>query len=98
MPDKTPNVRLVDGEPAGDARHIDPKLIGGIEIVLEARLGSASMTVAQLMELKAGDSVPLDAALNQDVELRLNGVTVARGELVAVGETFGVRIVEIAAR
>lgn len=95
MVDKTSNVRLVeDTGPA--ARPIDESLIAGVEVVLEARLGAAVMTVAKLMELKAGDCVALDAALNQDVELRLNGVTVANGELVAVGDSFGVRIVEIA--
>ena len=94
MSEKSPNVRLVD-EDAAHSR-IDQGLIAGVEVTLEARLGSAVMTVAKLMELKAGDCLPLDAALNRDVELRLNGVTVARGELVAVGDSFGVRIVEIA--
>jgi flagellar motor switch protein FliN/FliY len=95
MPDKTSNVRLVD-EGSGKVRErIDQAVIAGVEVVLEAHLGSASMSVAELMELKAGDSVPLNAALNQDVELRLNGTAIARGELVTVGETFGVRIVEI---
>jgi flagellar motor switch protein FliN/FliY len=51
--------------------------------------------VAELMNLKAGDCVPLDAVVNQDVELRLNGSTIARGELVTVGDNFGVRILEI---
>lgn len=94
MSEKSPNVRLID-EDAAPSR-IDQGLIAGVEVTLEARLGSAVMTVAKLMELKAGDCLVLDAALNCDVELRLNGVTVARGELVAVGDSFGVRIVEIA--
>ena len=96
MADKS-NVRLV-GDPAAHSRQIDEGLIAGVEVVLEARLGTAAMSVAELMALKAGDSVALDAELNRDVELRLNGVTVARGELVAVGDRFGVRIVEIAQR
>jgi flagellar motor switch protein FliN/FliY len=95
MSDKSSTVRLVD-EPEGALTRIDQGLIAGVEVTLEARLGSAAMTIARLMELKAGDCVPLDAALNSDVELRLNDVTVARGELVAVGDSFGVRIVEIA--
>jgi flagellar motor switch protein FliN/FliY len=95
MSDKTSNVRLVD-ESSSASASIDQDLIAGVEVTLEARLGSAVMSVAKLMELKAGDCIPLDAELNRDVELRLNGVTVARGELVAVGDSFGVRIVEIA--
>jgi flagellar motor switch protein FliN len=92
MADKS-NVRLMKED---DPRRIDEGLIAGVEVTLEARLGSAVMTVARLLELKAGDCVSLDAALNRDVELMLNGVTIARGELVAVGDSFGVRIVEIA--
>ena len=94
MPDKPTNFRLVEGE-SSDLKRIDQDVIAGVEVVLEARLGSAVMSVAELMKLKAGDCVPLDAALNQDVELRLNGVAVARGELVTVETSFGVRIVEI---
>ena len=95
MAEKSSNVRLVDEKLSPT---IDLSLIAGVEIMLDARVGSAVMNVAKLMELKAGDSVPLDAALNRDVELRLNGVTIATGELVTVGDRFGVRIVEIAAR
>lgn len=95
MPDKNPKVRLVDEDGEAASRRIDPKLIGAVEVVLEAHLGSATMTVLELTNLKAGDSVSLDSALNQDVELRLNGATIARGELVSVGNNFGVRITDI---
>jgi flagellar motor switch protein FliN/FliY len=98
MTEKSSSVRLVNDPDGGAPPRIDERVIAGVEVVLEARLGTAAMTVAELMELKAGDRVPLDAALNRDVELRLNGVTVARGELVTVGDSFGVRIVEIAAK
>jgi flagellar motor switch protein FliN/FliY len=94
MTDKSSAVRLI-GEKGGAPDKIDESLIAGLEVKLEARLGSAVMKVAELLELKTGDCVPLDAALNSDVELRLNGVTVARGELVSVGTSFGVRIAEI---
>ena len=95
MSDKNTNVRLVDGDQSSARERIDEGVIAGVEIVLEARLGSATMTVSELMKLKPGDSVSLNAALNRDVELVLNGKTVARGELVAIGSSFGVRLVEI---
>lgn len=95
MSDKNTNVRLVDGAESNSRERIDEGVIAGVEIVLEARLGSATMTVSELMKLKPGDSVPLSAALNRDVELVLNGKTVARGELVAIGSSFGVRLVDI---
>ncbi len=75
---------------------ISPTLIDSVAVELDAMLGKARMTVGALTALKPGAVVPLDAALNRQVELRLGEVTVARGELVAVDDRFGVRLTEIA--
>jgi flagellar motor switch protein FliN/FliY len=74
---------------------IDRKLIEKVEVTLEAYLGHARVTVGQLEALGDGAVVPLEAALNQAVELRLNGIAVATGELVAVGDKFAVRLIEL---
>jgi flagellar motor switch protein FliN/FliY len=71
-------------------------LVDTVDVAVETYLGCTSMTVAQLNALAAGGVVTLDAALNQLVELRVNGVIIAHGELVAVGDKFGVRIVSVA--
>jgi flagellar motor switch protein FliN/FliY len=72
------------------------RLIEEVEVALEAYVGEARLSVAALHAMKPGSSVTLDAALNRAVDLKLNGVTVARGELVAVGDNFGVRLTEVA--
>jgi flagellar motor switch protein FliN/FliY len=81
--------------PAESAR-INAAVIDSIEVALEAHLGDARLTVAELGALEPGSVIPLEAALNRAVELRLNGVPVGRGELVAVGDRFGVRLTELA--
>lgn len=75
---------------------IDGDLLRDIPVTLDARLGQAEMTVAELMALKSGSVVTLDRSVADHVDLHLNGVLVARGEIVAVGDQFGVRIIEIA--
>lgn len=82
--------------PPTNAALINPKLIDAVEVSLDGVIGAASMTVADLVALKAGAVVTLDAPLDQAIELRLNGAVVARGELVAVDDRFAVRITEIA--
>ena len=74
---------------------VNPKLIDAVDVSLEAFLGTARMTVAELFALEKGALIELDASLNRAVELRLNGMIVARGELVAAGDRFAVRLVEI---
>lgn len=76
---------------------IDADLFRGVQVSLEAKLGEAMMTVEAMMALDAGSVVTLDTGLADHVDLYLNNKLVARGEIVAVGDRFGVRILEIAA-
>lgn len=82
-------------KPIVGAGKIDARLLEGVQVQLDAGLGTASLSVADLMELKAGSVVELHNRLNDLVDLKLNGAVVARGELVAVEDHFAVRIVEI---
>lgn len=79
------------------AARVSTTLIDSVAVELDAHLGQAKMTVGALTALKPGAVVPLEAALNRPVELRLGEAIVARGELVAVDDRFGVRLTEIAA-
>jgi flagellar motor switch protein FliN/FliY len=74
---------------------INADVLKGVRVALEVRLGEAPMTVEEMMALKSGAVVSLTSNLADHVELFLNGTLVARGEIVAVGDKFGVRIVEL---
>jgi flagellar motor switch protein FliN/FliY len=76
---------------------INSDLLRDVRVSIEARLGRTDLTVAQLTALKTGSVVTLETSLADHVELYLNGVLVARGEIVAVGEVYGVRITDIGA-
>jgi flagellar motor switch protein FliN/FliY len=82
-------------ELADAGSRVSTRLIQNVPVQLEAFVGDVRMTVAELSALGADSVVTLDAPLNQSVELRLNQLPVARGELVAVGDRFGIRISEI---
>ncbi|MBS0253855.1 MAG: FliM/FliN family flagellar motor switch protein [Proteobacteria bacterium] len=69
-----------------------------MELELEARLGRGRMTLADLAGMKQGAIVTLDTPLNGQVELIFNEATVARGEIVAVGDQLGLRITDVFAR
>lgn len=75
---------------------LDAPLFKEVNVELAAKLGRVTLPVAELLALKAGAVMTLDARLNDLVELRLGQTVVARGEIVAVGEHFGVRIVDVA--
>lgn len=82
-------------EKAPDLVAREMSLIGHVAVELVAEIGSANLNVSRLFALKAGEVVALQQTVNEPVLLRLNGKAVARGELVAVDDNFGVKITEI---
>lgn len=74
---------------------LDSAVFNGVSVNLEAKLGSVSLSVERLLSLQTGDVVGLDSSLNDAVELYVGGALVGHGEIVAVDDSFGVRIVDI---
>ncbi|MBY8825565.1 FliM/FliN family flagellar motor C-terminal domain-containing protein [Sphingomonas colocasiae] len=81
---------------AASARDVVRTAIDGLPVRVEAILGAASVKVGELSSLKPGDTLPLENLLGDPVSLRLNGKTIAYGELVSMGDNFAVRIQAIA--
>lgn len=71
------------------------EVIQSVKVSLEVVLGNAEMTVKDLFGLKNDAIVKLDRDVSSPVDITLNGKVIAKGELVAVEDNFGIRIVEI---
>ena len=76
-------------------RNLD--LVKNLKVPVAAVLGSAEITVEELFHLKEGATVTLDQPVDAVVDLTVEGKVVARGEIVVVGDNFGVRVVELLA-
>jgi flagellar motor switch protein FliN len=72
-------------------------LVEHIKVRLTVSLGSAEIDVGRLFAMSAGEVVELDRDVEAPVDVRLGDKLIARGELVAAGDRFAVRITEIAA-
>jgi flagellar motor switch protein FliN len=88
-------------ETAYEPRGTDPlirrnlAMLGHVNVRLEVVLGAADLSVEKLFALAKGDSVALDADLDAPVTLQLDGKSIARGQLIAAGDSFGLKITEI---
>ena len=100
--DRVAEKKIVAGEKSIAAEkaieRLDPEIFGDVKVELMANLGRGEMTVSELVNLASDMVVPLDTPLNGLVELKFKEHVVARGEIVSVGDQFGVRISEIVAR
>ena len=62
---------------------------------LTVSVGEVTLTIGELLGAVETQVIVLDRAVDQPVDILLEGRLVARGELVAVDDRFGVRITEV---
>lgn len=95
------DVELTEIE-AGRPANAQPLLNGNIDVIknvkirLDVVVGEAELPVSELFGLARDSVVALAKDVTSPVDLMLDGRVVARGNLVAVGDNFGVRITEVA--
>ena len=66
-----------------------------VPMTVEAVLGMTDLTVREVLEVGPGSVIELDRAYGEPVDLFLNGRLVARGDVVIIGDNFGIKITEI---
>lgn len=75
---------------------------GGIDLLLDVeleaslRFGSHEMPLSEVLDLGAGDVVELDRQVSDPVDLLVGDKIVARGEVVLINGSFGLRVLEVA--
>lgn len=70
-------------------------LLKDIDVRLTVELGSASMRLREICALAEEQVITLDRLVDEPLDLLVNGTIVARGEVVAEGNRFGFRVVEM---
>ena len=81
---------------AGAALLAQPHPLHAVRVHLQVCVGSASMTVGELLAAREKQVLVLDRFVDQPVDLTLEGKVVARGELVAMDDgAFALRITEL---
>tara|TARA_B100000886_G_C20423900_1_gene492944 strand:+ start:2674 stop:3090 length:417 start_codon:yes stop_codon:yes gene_type:complete len=66
-----------------------------IEVQLAVEVGRTNMTIKDLLLLNEGSIVELDQMAGDPLNIIVNGANIAKGEIVMVGDKFGIRFVEI---
>jgi len=66
-----------------------------VPLTLNVELAKLKMNLQKLLQLTPGNVLDLTVTPEQGIDLTLSGKCVARGVLVHVGETLGVKITEI---
>ncbi|MRX26842.1 FliM/FliN family flagellar motor switch protein [Kangiella sp. HZ709] len=85
-----------ESKQGGNIVSMDINLIKDVDVELTAQVGTSTLSVDELFNLKQGSKIKLNEEINTPISLFIDGKLIAKGNLIAVDENFGVEVTEIA--
>jgi len=70
-------------------------LILDVPLQISVELGKVKKLIRDILELNLGSIIELDKMAGEPVDILVNGKIIAKGEVVVIEDSFGVRITEI---
>ena len=71
------------------------KVLENIDVELTVEVGRTEITIRDLLRLNEGSVVELERLAGDPLDILVNNTKIAKGEVVMIGERFGVRFGEI---
>ena len=98
MAEETENQTEASTEGAKSAERVSVdnlRVLENIDVTLTVEVGQTEIKIRDLLRLNEGSVIELDRLAGDPLDILVNGTIIARGEVVMVGERFGIRFSEI---
>ena len=86
---------MTGGFPLDAALAANFRLLQDVDVKLTVEIGSTSLTLRDLLALGETSVIELDREANDLLDVFVNGTLIGRGEVVTVGDRFGVKMTEL---
>ena len=95
-PKKTDNQsQEVDSKIKDSSAANNLRVLENIDVKLTVEVGNTEIKIRDLLRLNEGSVVELDRLAGEPLDILANGTMIAKGEVVMVGERFGIRLTEV---
>lgn len=91
-------IALLDQQPTLNGNPVSENhlsLVGEIEVECLVRLGTLTLTINELRQLKQGEQLALNQKTHEPVDILLNNQVIARGELMSCEDCFAIQITDV---
>jgi flagellar motor switch protein FliN/FliY len=68
-----------------------------VKLTVSVEVGRVQLPVREVMELGPGSLIELQRSTAEPVEMYANGRAIGKGEIVVIGDQFGIRVTELGA-
>lgn len=69
--------------------------VGNVEVFMRAELGKTTISLKNAMEYDEGSIIMLDNLTQDPVDIYVDDILIAKGKIIAIEDTYGIKIVEI---
>ena len=69
--------------------------VANVEVTLCAELGKAKLQLKDAIEYDVDSIITLDRTANDPIDIFVNDILIAKGKIVAIEDSYGIKIVEI---
>ena len=102
MPQMQPNMNIQPAQFQSFTNDFNPmqsqeniNLIKDVPLEVTVELGRTSKSISDILDFAPGTIIELDKIAGEPIDVLVNGKFVAKGEVVVIEESFGVRVTEI---
>lgn len=88
---------MTGGFPIDAAVAANLRLLQDVDVKLTVEIGSTTLSLRELLALGEASVIELDRQAGELLDVLVNGTLIGRGEVVTVGERFGVKMTELVA-
>jgi flagellar motor switch protein FliN/FliY len=81
--------------PAVAPRRDLPAMMRKIPVTLTLEVGSARISLEELMNIGADSVVELDVLAGEPLVIKVNGTAIGRAEVVVAGENYGLKVIDL---
>ena len=72
------------------------RVLENIDVKLTVEVGGAEIKLRELLRINEGSVIELERLAGDPLDILANGTIIAKGEVVMIGERFGIRFTEVA--
>ena len=88
-------VQFPEVDSAFQGKPVETGLFADLPVKVSVELGRSTISLKEIFELTEGSIIELDRLVGEPLDLVVNGQIVAKGEVVAIDNNFGLRIKSI---
>ena len=81
--------------PASAPRRDLPAMMRKIPVTLTLEVGSARISLQDLMNIGPDSVVELDVLAGEPLVIKVNGTAIGRAEVVVAGENYGLKVIDL---